>query len=319
VPSCAVERGGYGDPRYAASLAEFGVPLALPACGGRLLERPIPGTARRDAIGPYPLFACPSWDALPEDLEALEGRLVTVGLVPDPLTAPPRRALEAAFPDRVAPYKDHLVRDLDAPHQLPAHHRRRVRRAVRSVSVEIVADARRYVREWSELYGGLVARHGLTGIRAFSAHAFREQLALPGLAAVRAERDGATVAMTLWMVDPPYAYYHLGASSAAGYAVAASYAAFASAFEELRSRDVRWVDLGGAAGLGGGQDGLLRFKAGWANERRTAYFCGRILDRRAYAALVSRTGTTGSGWFPAYRAAVGDLPGHTRRKPETPA
>ncbi len=57
------------------------------------------------------------------------------------------------------------------------------------------------------------------------------------------------------------------------------------------------VNLGG--GVGARDDGLVRFKRGWATEERVAHLCGRILDRAAYERL-TRSGTF--GWFPAYRA-----------------
>ena len=50
-------RAGYMHPFYAEALSEFGTPVALPASGGWLLERCLPGTADRDAMGPYPSSA----------------------------------------------------------------------------------------------------------------------------------------------------------------------------------------------------------------------------------------------------------------------
>ncbi|MBM3888816.1 MAG: hypothetical protein FJ388_06780, partial [Verrucomicrobia bacterium] len=71
---------GYRHPDYAAALAGFGRPLELPRCGGWILERPIPGSLRHDAMGPYPLFACSDWRGLRADLDALSNRLVTVAI-----------------------------------------------------------------------------------------------------------------------------------------------------------------------------------------------------------------------------------------------
>ena len=82
--------------------------------------------------------------------------------------------------------------------------------------MEVCAEPLRYLDDWVRLYAGLAARHGLTGIRAFSPAAFRRQLELPGMVAVRAERDGETVGMALWLEDAPNAYYHLAAYSPAG-------------------------------------------------------------------------------------------------------
>ena len=145
-------------------------------------------------------------------------------------------------------FKPHQVRDLDRPPALPNHHRRRIRRAARAVEVEVCTDPMAHLEEWTRLYAGLVARHRVTGIAAFSRAAFRRQLGLPGLVALRAEREGRTVGMALWFEDAPNAYYHLAAYAPEGYEVSASYALFAVAFDQLRERGVRWVGLGGPAG-----------------------------------------------------------------------
>jgi hypothetical protein len=175
-----------------------------------------------------------------------------------------------------------------------------------SVDVEISVGSTAHLDEWVVLYEGLVERHSLVGIRAFSTTSFRGQLALPGMLAVRAERDGATVAMTLWLTDGESAYYHLGASSDVGRQVSASYALFAVALDHLRERGIRQVELGAGAGGESKDDGLSRFKRGWANQELPAYVCGRIFDRSAYSALAA--GIRGHGrWFPAYRAADPDM------------
>jgi hypothetical protein len=69
---------------------------------------------------------------------------------------------------------------------------------------------------------------------------------------------------------------------------------------------VRSVDLGASPGDGSSQDGLERFKRGWANDARSARLCGRVLDRRTYARLASGRRTE---WFPAYRVAERDMGG----------
>jgi Acetyltransferase (GNAT) domain len=293
---------GYAGFRYAESLAEFGELRALPLSAGWLLERPVPGGGARDLMGPYPLFACGNWAGLPADFKALQNRAVSVVLVADPLGGADERDLERAFPDLMRPYKRHHVLDLDRPVRLPEHHRRHIRRAAAAVDVVVCADPGLQLDEWMQLYSGLAERHELTGIRAFSRAAFARQLALPGLVAVRAEREGTTVGMALWLADAPTAHYHLAAYSTEGYEVSASYAIFERSLRHLRAQGVRWVDLGGSPDSGAA-DGLERFKRGWASGERTAYLCGRVLDRAAYERLATGRG---GNWFPAYRAAEGN-------------
>jgi hypothetical protein len=294
---------GYADARYARSLAEFGEPKRLTRSEGWLLAREIPGGGN-DLMGPYPLFACRSWPALPGDLAALEGDAVSVMLVADPLGGADEGTLRRAFPDLLHPYKRHHVRDLDQPADLPAHHRRHIRRSAAVVDVAVCDEPVRHVDDWTRLYAGLAERHGLIGIRAFSRAAFERQLAMPSLVAVRAERDAETVGMALWLVDAPNAHYHLAAYSRKGYEVSASYAIFDHALRHLHAQGVRWVDLGGSPGTGPPADGLERFKRGWATHERIAHLCGRVLDRNAYERL-SRG--RDAAWFPAYRAAERDL------------
>ncbi|MBW3607469.1 MAG: GNAT family N-acetyltransferase [Actinobacteria bacterium] len=296
---------GYSHPGYAESLAEFGVPRALPRCGGWVLDRPIAGTSARDLAGPYPLFACPNWPCLSDDLDEFGDTRVSVVLVVDPLADVEASELKRAFPDLMQPLKNHFVRDLDKPGGTTAHHRRDVRRAARTVEVEICAEPIERLDDWVRLYAELVARHRLVGVTAFSRASFRRQLALPGLIALRAERHGRTVAMTLWLEDGEHAHYHLAASSPEGYQVGANYALVATALEHLRRRDVRLVNLGGVPTSRSRDDGLAYFKRGWANGERPAHLCGRILDRGTYRRLAGRG--TAQGWFPAYRATERDL------------
>lgn len=299
---------GYSNPGYVSSLSEFGRPVPLPRSGGWLLEREIAGTSTHDLIGPYPLFTCSDWSQLAHDLDELGESHVSAVVVVDPLADPRDEDLARAFPDRRVPMKQHFVRDLGQRATLPAHHRRHVRRASASVEVEICSDPSDQLDDWSRLYAGLVERYPVTGIRAFSREAFRQQLALPGVIAARAERDGTTVGMVLFMEDAPRAYYHLGAYSKQGYEVGASYALFAMVLDHLHERGVVKVDLGGGAGAGANGNGLVRFKRGWANDESIAKLCGRILNRATYEELSTRSGVE-TDWFPAYRVGDRDLAG----------
>jgi hypothetical protein len=51
IPKTAIERG-YAHPDYAAALSEFGRLRPLIQSEGWILERKIPGTEARDAMGP---------------------------------------------------------------------------------------------------------------------------------------------------------------------------------------------------------------------------------------------------------------------------
>jgi hypothetical protein len=289
----------YADGAYVRSLSDNGDPVHLVGSGGWLLGREVAGTGRRDLMGPYPLLSCADWGALADDLDRVDDDVLSVVAVADPLGSWDMSELRAAFPDHLIPFKRHQVRNLHQPAPLPAHHRRRLSRAARAVDVEVCVEPLEHLDDWVALYDGLITRRRLTGISAFSRESFRQQLAVPGMVALRADRSGVTVGMTLWLLGGDTAYYHLGASTPAGYELSASYALFAAAFEHLRELGVERVDLGASAGAQHRDDGLFRFKHGWANAEAPAYLGGRIVDRRGYAALSAAAGTT---WFPAYRS-----------------
>jgi RimJ/RimL family protein N-acetyltransferase len=294
---------GYLHPGHAESLAEFGTPRELPHCGGWLLERAIPGAAARDAMGCYPLFACRDWSALATDLEDLGEELVSVALVADPFGDFDRTLLEECF-DIALPFKEHFIADLREPPESIAskHHHKYALKALEETEVRVCAEPRALLQEWVALYRTLTERHGLTGIRAFSRTAFAKQLALPGLVALRAERQGRAVAANLFYVQGETAYDHLTASSPEGYEHRASYALKWCALQYFRDK-VRWIDWGGGAGAAANPfDGLTMFKRGWSQTTRPAYLCGRILDPTRYRQIVQAKNLEHNRWFPAYRA-----------------
>ena len=128
----ANDLSGYLHPAYAESLAEFGTPYLLPASGGWLLKRPVPGVPYQDAMGCYPLFACRDWSQLGADLADIRTDLVSLALVADPFGIYEYTTLKRCF-DTVSPFKDHFIIDLSLPLRtfVSAHHRYRGRKARR--------------------------------------------------------------------------------------------------------------------------------------------------------------------------------------------
>jgi hypothetical protein len=299
---------GYAHPLYAAALKEIGEPLPLPNSGGYLLVRPIPGSDAQDAVGCYPLFACDDWSRLDLDLAAVERRIVTAALVADPFGDYSIDDLHRNF-DRVVPFKEHVVVEMtgDWESSVTKHHRYYARRSIRRVDVERV-PAIEYLDEWVRLYDMLIQRHDIDGARTFSRQSFTLQMQVPGLVAFAARSADAVVGMQLWYVAGDVAYSHLLALDEEGYERMASYALHSVALRYFADR-VQRVSLGGAAGIDDDrQDGLSRFKRGWSDQTRTAYFCGRIFDHQMYDQLVSsssgeRRSSGGAEFFPGYRAS----------------
>lgn len=294
---------GYLHPSYADALSEFGQPRPLVQSGGWILERPIPGTEARDAMGCYPLFSCRDWSLLKGDLEGLGQELVSLVLVADPFGHFSRELLDATFKDRVVSFKEHLVADLQQPVNefVSKHHQYYARKALETVSVEYCDDPSLMLDVWSELYDLLIERHQLKGINAFSRTSFAKQLSVPGITMLRATHQGQTVGAHLWYGQGDVAFSHLAASSALGYELMAAYALSWRALEYFSGK-VRWIDWGAGAGLNSSvRDGLTDFKRGWANTTRTAHLCGRIFDHVKYDEITRARGFAGSPYFPSYR------------------
>ena len=291
---------GYLDRAYAESLSEFGKPLALVRSGGWLLQRAIPQTNSYDAMGCYPLFACADWSQLHLDLQQLKTELISVSLVTDPFGDFEIEYLRECFPDVVKPFKQHFVVDLEQPLEsfIHPHHLRNVRKASPLVQVERCHEPLQFLDDWIGLYQTLIDRYHITGVAAFSRTSFKRQLSVPGIHAFRAAENNATVGMLLWYEQANRAYYHLGAYSDRGYELGASFALFDYALRYFCSRPLKWLNLGAGAGTSNNDSGLTRFKQGWSNGVRTAYFCGRIFAHDKYQELVARRTTD---YFPAYR------------------
>jgi hypothetical protein len=298
------EIAGYTSPAYVESLSEFGTPLPLTRSGGWLLRRKIAGFESDDAMWPYPIFSCVDWGALRDDLNELEDRLVCAYVVTDPFGDYDEVLLKQCFGDVVIPFKKHFVLDLSKPLEsfVKPHHRRNARKSYETLQVEKCENAEEHLDEWVELYNTLIERHSINGIVAFSRRSFAKQLKVPGVVAFRAVHEGETVGMLLWYVQNKVGYYHLGAYSPQGYQLRASFALFWTVIEYFSSNGLRWLNIGAGAGShNDGQDGLTRFKRGWATGTRTAYFCGRIFDRTKYKEIMEAKGNSPTNFFPAYR------------------
>lgn len=297
---------GYAHPAYMQSLAEFGRPTPLPASESWALVRPIPRTQRHDAIGGYPFFFCKNWNGLAADLDALAASAVSFSITTDPFAVLDPDTLSSIF-DLVMPFKHHFIAELSQPPEsfVSRSHQETVRRALRKVDVSIASNPAALLQDWIGLFAFLATRHGISGLRAFSDHAFALQLAIPGMVAFEA-REAATgeiVGLDLWYVQDDIAYGHLVAFNERGYALRASYATKWHVLKHFFGK-VRYVHLSAAAGISSEiatDDGLTTFKRGWATETRRNYYCGKILDRQRYDELVRTFDAKDCVFFPAYR------------------
>jgi hypothetical protein len=287
---------------YAGAFGSPWEPLEVSAWRSFVLTRPIPGTNARDAIGCYPLAGFTPDGDIGSGLKQLKGSgLVSIALIPDPLSAPPLEDLTREF-DLCWPYKTHYCIDQGRPpRQLPSHHKRKLRKSIGRLDISVVT-LRQQLDSWCNLYDALIARRGISGIATFSRRFFEKIADHPAFTTFVGSHLGEVVAMAIWARSSKAAYYFLGASSSSGYRFSAAYAIMAAAIDYFR--DVQWIHLGGGVGSDAGGDGLSFFKRGFANTGLTAFLCGAVLDPHRYAELsCAKRSTT---WFPAYRG--GDLP-----------
>jgi hypothetical protein len=294
---------GYLHPDYARSLAAFGEPRVLSGSGAPVLVRGISGTTRVDALGVYPLVCCRDWWALGRDLTTLAEDWVSLAMVVDPFSGLGEPELRELF-DPVRVFKQHFVVELGQPVEVLAnkHHRYYSRQALKTVGVQTVERPTDHLDVWCDLYGHLIRRHALRGIKAFNRDAFATQLAIPGLVMLCAADAQGTVGMHLWYVQGDVAYSHLAAFNDRGYDAMAAYALYWHAITWFTGK-VKWLNLGAGAGVStDASDGLTRFKRGWANGTRPVWFCGRVFDREAYERLSAERAPGGTMYFPAYRA-----------------
>ena len=295
-------RQGYLSKQYAYSLSEFGKPTYLHNSKAWILQREVPGSRYEDGMGSYPLFCCSDWQAIKEDMDEIQNRLVTLSVVTDPFGAYDAELLQRLF-DRVHKFKDHFIFKTGRPIEEVAskHHRYYSKKAFKEVAIEQCSEPVHLLTEWTEVYSALVQRHELHGIKAFSENAFAKQLQTPGIVVFRALHKGATVGMHLWYIQEMLAYSHLQAMTQRGYELGASYALYWKAIEKLSSI-VNFIDLGAGAGtVSNANDGLTQFKKGWSNQIRSVYFCGKVFNEKFYTELTKERNAAASSYFPAYR------------------
>lgn len=292
---------GYRHPDYASAFGELGTPRFLPHSGGWILQRDIPGASRTDAMGLYPVFACERLAALERDILELRHETpspVSLLFITDPMDGIGALRSSSLF-DVCRPFKTHYLTDLEVARQPVAsrHHAYYARRAGREMDAEAVSDPLEHLDEWCDLFDQLVARHGLRGFRCFSRGHFARVLSLPGVVMHRSRHNGVTTGAQILLIQDDVAHAHLAAFSDAGYALGASYLLDRFAQEALAGI-VRYINWGGGTPS---NEGLARYKRGWANVERSSWLLGCILDREAYSRLSGRTAANGEAYFPAYR------------------
>lgn len=298
---------GYLSESYAASFAQMGNIHHLPASEGLAIIRNIPDTPYRDAMGCYPLFSCRHWHQLGADMDSFPEHTVAFSMVTDPLGNFSEAELKSAFPDLCKPFKQHYILDLEKELSgvIASNHVRNAKKALKSLQIERCLQPTDQVDAWNGLYANLIKRHHIKGIAAFSRFAFERQFETPGLIVYQATLDAELAGMVLFYEMDNAVYYHLAAYTELGYAHRASFGIFYRAIQDFQTRNLKWLNMGGGAGMvDSDDDGLVRFKKGWTNETRTAWLCGKVLHPPAYRMLSKQNPHASDTFFPAYRSRL---------------
>lgn len=295
---------GFLDPQYVGSLRDLGRPRALPRAGSWVIEREIAGTGWYDGMGVYPIMRCADWNALATDLGETCGDLVAVSAVTDPLGDYDTDTLQLAFPDLCRPFKKHYIIDLrrDWRTHLARQHRQNIAKALRSLVFPEPGPPLDHFEEWASLYAGLADRKSFGGVARYDREAHLAQLGIRGAVGFRAYLNDELVGMSVWYPDERDTYCHFAAASPVGYGNSAMFGLHWSALQYFETQGLSAVSIGSGRGIvEDDNDGLSRFKRGWATRTATAYLVGRIFDRDRYEELRRRTGIEGDDYFPIYR------------------
>lgn len=287
----------YDAPDYVHSLSHLGTPLVLPELPCGFVERPIPGSARRDAIGPWPYVTPWTRDEAALVVDRLRRRgNVTLSAVFRP-DAPVDSDGLARVGIACRPLKPHYVREPGGRPPPPSRRtRRNLSRSRRHWAVGPV-DLETAWAEVAEVHAAVSRRRpGMSTFTDPPADHFRVLASLAGMRALGAyDADGLGAAL-LYAESDSEIHCHLLGGGARSLRFGAAY----TLFEHLESAAgaARTIYFGGApAGPAG--EGIARFKRRFATAERPVILATVILDEVACGALAK--GRDAGGYFPPYR------------------
>jgi hypothetical protein len=234
------------------------------------------GGARRGS-GLYPFASLDPACELAEGLEHLRERsLDSFYMVTDPLWRPPVEALRDAF-GFCRPLKLAWLIDREkGPVRFRKKHRNRINRCRRRCEARVVS-LRDHADACFALYRRFAAQKQISGFMDVPESCFPVLAGMRQLTTIGVFEEEELVAFSLWARFRDAAYFVLGASSARGYEIAASYAYHASAIEHFN--DCRYVLFGPETGMVDTPDyPTSGFKSGFANSTAQVWVCGSKLS-----------------------------------------
>ncbi len=295
----------FATAEFARSLGHIGSPYRLVEAGTSVLLRPIDGGARHDAVGPYPFCVLRAVDLDPDFAELAATGAVSLTLVADPFCGPVADRLEEAF-DLVRPLKTLFVNDPSRALKIPEQHRRNIKKAL-AVGTVSRAEVVKKADVCASIYNQFAAARGFGAAHMFPIEHFRRLALVPGVELHVVELDDEVVGFHFWVVHGGVCYSHLTAMTDEGRTQRCGYALSMFALEAFKDQEK--IVFGGSAGAADTpNDGLARFKSGFANETAESILCGKILrpvDYRELSVGVADDGPSGAEFFPKYRQPAG--------------
>jgi len=179
------------------------------------------------------------------------------------------------------------------------HHRRVVRKAFAAGIEAIATQGPHDLSRFRALYEQTMERQGASGFYLFPDGYWRElETSLSEHVVLFEAGEDAAL---LCLAAAPWLHYHLGASSDAGRSLGANALLFLEAARWAQELGYTRFHLGG--GLGGARDDLFEFKLRFDPGGELEMAVGKAIhDEEAYRRLGGST--SGSDFFPAYRATV---------------
>ncbi|WP_366556753.1 GNAT family N-acetyltransferase [Aquibaculum sediminis] len=313
----------------ACGLVEEGEPcIALVEAAGQrmgvpLLLRPLPdGHVGWDACSPYgypaPLAATDdpaTWRALWEALRSLlsQSGVIAAFFRLHPLRSTPACLEAAESVGRLVAHGPTVFVPLDLSEDtLWSAIRSRFRsniNALKHAGWRYQADDWSLLPAFREIYAETMTRAGAGAFYHFPEayfEALREGLSEGASLHAVFDPDGRPASAAFFLRHGGIVQYHLGGTASAAMAAAPAKLLFHEAMLHFRAQGARVLHLGG--GLGGREDSLYRFKAGFSKHSATFHSLRMIVDPARYARLsglpASEAGALpdGEGFFPAYRA-----------------
>lgn len=165
--------------------------------------------------------------------------------------------------------------------QVDSVNRRAIRKA-QNAGLRFVVDREgRYLERFIDMYYQTMERLEAQEFYFFDRHYFKRMGALPLVRMGVVLQENHCVSAAMFLMEGPYAHYHLAASDAAEQAFRPNNLLIYQAALYFKQQGVQWLHLGGGA-EGPKGDSLLQFKLRFSPHTRDAYIGKFILNAAAY-------------------------------------